>query len=93
MDAGALPLSRVGGLSALAWHRAAFAGPVPVEAPGELPGVVGKAILFAQEDLTFPADGPWSLQHPIAYTLIWAVAIVLVCAPVAIRLYQRSITS
>jgi ABC-2 type transport system permease protein len=42
----------------------------------------------------FPPDhGPWSLQHPIAYTLIWAVAIVVVCAPVAIRLYQRSITS
>ena len=40
-----------------------------------------------------PTDGPWSLQHPIAYTLIWAVAIVLVCAPVAIRLYQRSIRS
>jgi ABC-2 type transport system permease protein len=40
-----------------------------------------------------PTDGPWSLQHPIAYTLIWAVAIVVICAPVAVRLYQRSIAS
>jgi ABC-2 type transport system permease protein len=49
--------------------------------------------LFDNPGGTPPADGPWSLQHPIAYTLIWAVAIVIVCAPVAIRLYQRSITS
>jgi ABC-2 type transport system permease protein len=40
-----------------------------------------------------PDHGPWSLQHPIAYTLIWAVAIVVVCAPIAVRLYQRSIAS
>ncbi|MBX5468976.1 MAG: ABC transporter permease [Thermoleophilaceae bacterium] len=40
-----------------------------------------------------PADGPWPLAHPVAYTLIWAVAIVLVCAPVAVRLYQRAIAS
>jgi ABC transporter DrrB family efflux protein len=39
------------------------------------------------------ADGPWPLQHPIAYTLIWVVAIVVVCAPVAMRAYQRSIVS
>jgi hypothetical protein len=49
--------------------------------------------LFGNPGGVPPADGPWSLQHPIAYTLIWAVAIVVVCAPVAIRLYQRSITS
>ena len=38
-----------------------------------------------------PGD-PWSIAHPVAYTLIWAVGIVLVCAPIAIRAYQRSIT-
>jgi ABC-2 type transport system permease protein len=49
--------------------------------------------LFANPGGVLPTDGPWSLQHPVAYTLIWAVGIVLVCAPIAIRLYQRSIAS
>lgn len=37
-----------------------------------------------------PGD-PWSIAHPLAYTLLWAVAIVVVCAPLAVRAYQRSI--
>ena len=40
-----------------------------------------------------PDHGAWSLQHPVAYALLWTVGIVLVCAPVAIGLYQRSIAS
>jgi ABC-2 type transport system permease protein len=40
-----------------------------------------------------PADGPWPLLHPVAYTLIWAVGIVVVCAPLAVMQYQRSIKS
>ncbi|MFN0090431.1 MAG: ABC transporter permease [Acidimicrobiales bacterium] len=40
---------------------------------------------------TEPGD-PWSIAHPGAYTAIWIVAIVAVCAPLAIRAYQRSIT-
>ena len=48
------------GLSAMAWHRAAFvpaARPVP-SADGTA-NCVGKAVYFAPRDLTFPADGPW----------------------------------
>ena len=37
------------------------------------------------------AGDPWSIAHPVAYTLIWAVAIVLICAPLAVRAYQRSV--
>ena len=37
-----------------------------------------------------PGD-PWSIHHPVAYTLIWIVAIVVVCAPLAVRAYDRSI--
>ncbi|HEY8199759.1 MAG TPA: ABC transporter permease [Actinomycetota bacterium] len=37
-----------------------------------------------------PAD-PWSIQHPIAYSVMWIVAIVVICAPLAVRAYQRSI--
>jgi ABC-2 type transport system permease protein len=34
---------------------------------------------------------PWSIEHPALYTMIWAVAIVAVCAPLAVRAYDRSI--
>jgi ABC-2 type transport system permease protein len=40
-----------------------------------------------------PADGAWPLQHPVAYTLVWAIGIVVVCAPLAVMQYQRSIKS
>jgi ABC-2 type transport system permease protein len=38
-----------------------------------------------------PSDAIWPLAHPIVYTLIWAAAIVAVCAPLSVALYQRSI--
>jgi ABC-2 type transport system permease protein len=34
---------------------------------------------------------PWSITHPVAYTVMWIVAIVGVCAPLAVRAFQRSI--
>ena len=37
-----------------------------------------------------PAPTRWSLQHPVAYTLIWAVAVLLVFVPLANRQYRRS---
>ena len=39
---------------------------------------------------TAPGD-PWSIAHPMAYSVIWIVGIVAVCAPLAVRAYQRSI--
>ena len=36
-------------------------------------------------------DGPWSLQHPVLYCWIWIVLITVVCAPLAVRAYQRSV--
>ena len=35
-------------------------------------------------------DGPWSLQHPVIYTLICTVVIVAVFAPLAVRQYARA---
>ena len=49
--------------------------------------------LFDNPGGVVPAHGPWPLQHPVAYTLLWAVALVVICAPIAVRLYQRSIAS
>lgn len=37
-------------------------------------------------------DPPWPIDHPILYTLIWTVAIVVICAPLAVRSYRRSTT-
>jgi ABC-type multidrug transport system permease subunit len=47
-------------------------------------------VLFGNPISKLPA-GFWSIDHPIAYTVIWIVAIVVVCAPLAVRAYQRSI--
>jgi ABC-2 type transport system permease protein len=47
--------------------------------------------LFANPHNAATASDPWSLQHPIAYTLIACAAIIAICAPLAIRRYQQSI--
>jgi ABC-2 type transport system permease protein len=39
---------------------------------------------------TAPGD-PWSIAHPLAYSVIWMVVIVALCAPLAMRAYRRSI--
>jgi ABC transporter DrrB family efflux protein len=49
--------------------------------------------LFENPGGALPSSGPWPLQHPVAYTLLWAVGIVVVCAPLAVMQYQRSIKS
>ena len=36
-----------------------------------------------------PTD-PWSIAHPLAYSIIWIVAIVLISAPLAVRAYEKS---
>lgn len=48
-------------------------------------------IQFGNPRNPIPPDAPWSIRHPMAYTLIWLVAIVSVCAPAAVRAYRRSI--
>ena len=48
-------------------------------------------ILFGNPHDVAAAGDPWSLQHPIAYTLIACAAIIAVCAPRAIHRFQRSI--
>jgi ABC-2 type transport system permease protein len=35
-----------------------------------------------------PGD-PWSLHHPVLYTWIWIIGIILVFAPLAVRTYSR----
>ncbi len=39
-----------------------------------------------------PEPTVWPLQHPVVYTLIWVVLLLLVFVPLAIRLYKRAAT-
>lgn len=48
--------------------------------------------LFGNPGGTIPDAGAWPLQHPVAYTALWAIAIVVVFVPVSIHRYQQSIT-
>jgi ABC-2 type transport system permease protein len=47
--------------------------------------------LFGNPSGDFGANPPWSLDHPVLYSVIWIVAIIAVCAPLAIRAYQRTV--
>lgn len=49
--------------------------------------------LFENPGGIAPPGASWPVAHPVAYTLIWAVGIVIVCAPLAVMQYQRSIKS
>ena len=46
--------------------------------------------LFGNTDPTAPPPEVWSLQHPVIYTLIWVVIILVVFVPLSIRLYKRA---
>jgi ABC-2 type transport system permease protein len=50
-------------------------------------------VLFDNPNTPVVPGDPWSIAHPIAYTWIWIVGLVLVLAPLAVRVYQRSIAS
>jgi predicted ATP-grasp superfamily ATP-dependent carboligase len=53
------------GLPVLSWHAHVFTqGQLPPLAPLVVPSAcsIGKAILFARDDLLFPADGPWMAE-------------------------------
>ena len=49
-------------------------------------------VLFGNPQSPVQPDAPWSLQHPILYSVIWIVAITVIVAPLATRVLQRSIS-
>jgi len=49
--------------------------------------------LFGNPNAPVGPNAPWSVAHPVAYTWIWVLGVVAVCAPLAVRAYQRSIAS
>ncbi len=48
-------------------------------------------ILFGNPNTPTAPGDPWPIAHPIAYSIVWIIAIVVVCAPLAVRVYDRSI--
>jgi ABC-2 type transport system permease protein len=48
--------------------------------------------LFGNTDPAFPAPETWALQHPVLYSLLWVVVILLVFVPLSVRAYKRSVT-
>jgi ABC-2 type transport system permease protein len=46
--------------------------------------------LFGNPGAPSTGDVPWSLAHPVAYSLMWVVGIIAVCVPLAVAAYQRS---
>ena len=46
--------------------------------------------LFGTTDPRFPPPDVWSLQHPVLYTLVWVVLLLLVFVPLSIRQYRLS---
>lgn len=49
--------------------------------------------LFGNPVSPATTSSPWPTAHPIPYTIGWIVAIVVICAPLAVRAYRRSITA
>lgn len=48
--------------------------------------------LFGNPNTPVQPGDPWSISHPVAYTCLWIVGILVVAAPLAVRSYQRSIS-
>jgi len=45
--------------------------------------------LFGNMPAGAPEPDAWSLQHPVAYTLVWAAIIIAVFAPLSVRRFSR----
>ncbi|PPJ32398.1 ABC transporter [Nocardia nova] len=48
--------------------------------------------LFGNTSPTNPTPDVWSLQHPVATTLIWVVAILVIFVPLALHQFKRSVS-
>jgi ABC transporter DrrB family efflux protein len=49
-------------------------------------------ILFGNPHQAAGAGDPWSMHHPVLYTLLVCAVLIAVCAPIAVSRFQKSIT-
>ena len=47
--------------------------------------------LFGNPNTPTEVGDPWSIANPVAYTSLWIIGILVVCTPLAVRIYSRSI--
>ncbi|MCW3015871.1 MAG: transporter permease [Solirubrobacterales bacterium] len=45
---------------------------------------------FGNPDVVAGTSDAWPLQHPVLYTVIWALTIIAICAPLAVRAFNRA---
>ena len=48
--------------------------------------------LFGNPNTPVQPGDPWPIAHPVAYTCIWIIGILVVCAPLAVRIYSNTIS-
>jgi ABC transporter DrrB family efflux protein len=48
--------------------------------------------LFGNKGSEALAGSPWPIEHPVVYCLIWIGLIIGICAPLAVWVYQRSVS-
>ena len=53
----------------------------------------GARRLFGNIPPGTPRPDSWALQHPASYTLLWAVAILVIFVPLTTRQFRRSVSS
>jgi ABC transporter DrrB family efflux protein len=46
--------------------------------------------LFGNTSASYPPPKAWSLQHPVIYTLLWVVLLLVVFVPLSVRQYKRA---
>jgi ABC transporter DrrB family efflux protein len=49
--------------------------------------------LFGNPSVNSLGDQAWPVEHAVLYSVIWIVAIVVVCAPLAVRSYRKRLAS
>ena len=68
----------------------ALPGPLRVFAEWNPVSSVAQAVREAFGNTTVPAPDVWSLQHPVAYSLIWIAVILAIFVPVSTRQYRKA---
>jgi ABC transporter DrrB family efflux protein len=48
--------------------------------------------LFGNTNPAFPPPDVWPMQHPVPYTLIWVVILLVIFVPLSVRLYRIAAT-
>jgi ABC transporter DrrB family efflux protein len=72
---------------------ASMPGPVKVIAQWNPVTTLSDALreLFGNPNTPTEVGDPWSIANPVAYTSLWIAGILVVCAPLAVRIYSRSL--